>query len=109
VRRVLGFRPLLYVGLVSYGVYLWHYAIVIKLAEAINDTLVDDIGLGVDARFLAYLVIGGALSTLVASVSYYAVERPMLSLKRLVGPPPERDPGVSGEAIAEPAPAAAPR
>ena len=34
VRRVLGWRPLLFVGLVSYGVYLWHLAVVNKIAKA---------------------------------------------------------------------------
>jgi peptidoglycan/LPS O-acetylase OafA/YrhL len=107
VRRVLGWRPLLYVGLVSYGVYLWHYAVVKQLAEGVNDWLVDSLGLGLELRLLAYLLGGAVLSVAVASLSYYVIERPALSLKRLVGPPPERD-GGEGEAVVEPAPASAP-
>ena len=42
-----------------------------------------------------------AVTTLVAAASYYAVERPALSLKRLVG---RREPGIPGEAVREPAP-----
>jgi peptidoglycan/LPS O-acetylase OafA/YrhL len=105
VRRFLGWRPLLYVGLVSYGVYLWHHTLMLKLASAINGWLVRDVGLGMELRFLVYLVLGGALAVAVASVSYYVVERPALALKRLVQAPAE--PAVAGgEAIEEPAPAA---
>ena len=104
VRRVLGWRPLLFVGLVSYGVYLWHLAVVHKLAGAIAHWMEDDLGFGVDARFAVLFVLAGAGATAVAYASYRLVERPALSLKRLVGPPPERQ--QPGEALAEPAPAA---
>jgi peptidoglycan/LPS O-acetylase OafA/YrhL len=106
VRRVLAWRPLLYVGLVSYGVYLWHYAIVLKTAHAINHWLVETVGLGLALRFVVYFVAGAVLSTAVASLSYFLLERPVLRLKRLVGP--ARMEVERGEAIAEPAPATPP-
>jgi peptidoglycan/LPS O-acetylase OafA/YrhL len=106
LRRLLGWRPLLFVGLVSYGVYLWQNSVVRKLAGAINDWLVDTLGLGVELRFLAYFALGSLVTVAIATLSYYLVERPALSLKRLVGPPPAPDD--AGEAIAEPAPATAP-
>jgi peptidoglycan/LPS O-acetylase OafA/YrhL len=101
VRRVLAWRPLLYVGLVSYGVYLWHFAVVFEIAKGISRWMARELGFGVEARFLVLFALGSAGAVAIASVSYYLVERPALSLKRLVGPPPER-----GEAVAEPAPAA---
>jgi peptidoglycan/LPS O-acetylase OafA/YrhL len=103
VRRLLAWRPLLYVGLVSYGVYLWHEAFVRKLAAGIADWMTDTVGLGVDARFAVLFALGLAGTLAIATVSYRLVERPALSLKRLVGPPPERE--QPAEALAEPAPA----
>jgi peptidoglycan/LPS O-acetylase OafA/YrhL len=106
VRRLLAWRPLLYVGLVSYGIYLWHHTLVTKIATGISGWMIDTLGLGVGARFLVLFVLGLAAATAVASASYYLLERPILSLKRLVGPPPERE--QPGEALAEPAPAEPP-
>jgi peptidoglycan/LPS O-acetylase OafA/YrhL len=56
--------------------------------------------------YLDWAVAGVGLSAAVAALSYYLVERPALSLKRLVG---RRDPSPPGEALTEPAPAVAPR
>lgn len=98
VRRLLGMRVLLWLGLVSYGIYLWHQPVLAKLR---------DWGLPQTDFAHPYLVwpaLGLAGAVLMAAVSYYAVERPLLSLKRLV---PGRVP--SGEAVAEPAPAVPPR
>jgi peptidoglycan/LPS O-acetylase OafA/YrhL len=100
VRRILGWRVLLYVGLVSYGVYLWHEALIKKLADGMAHWMADTVGLGVDARFLVFFALGALGATAIASASYYAVERPLLRLKRLV---PQRE--QPGEALAEPAPA----
>jgi peptidoglycan/LPS O-acetylase OafA/YrhL len=83
VRRLLGWRPLLYVGLVSYGIYLWHYAFVVKIAHGIAHWMTDN-GLGVNARLALLFVLSLAGSIAIASVGYYLIERPALSLKRLV-------------------------
>jgi peptidoglycan/LPS O-acetylase OafA/YrhL len=106
VRRLLAWRPLLYIGLVSYGIYLWHHALVTKIATGISGWMTDTLGLGVEARFVVLFVLGGAAATAVASASYHLLERPILSRGRLVGPPPERE--QPGEALAEPAPAEPP-
>ena len=89
VRRVLGFGPLLYLGVVSYGIYLWHEPLVRKIAAGTSDWLTDSLGLGVNARFAALFALTLAAATAVASASYHLVERRALSLKRLVGPAPE--------------------
>jgi peptidoglycan/LPS O-acetylase OafA/YrhL len=91
VRRLLANRVLLFVGLVSYSLFLYHVAVVIQVDRW-----------NLPAGPLVALV----LSVAVATVSYYVVERPALKLKRLVGPRPEPEPQ---EAIAEPAPVAPPR
>jgi len=79
VRRMLANRALLHFGMVSYGVYLWHLAWIMQLTRW--DWA--ETGSGVE-RWLFWLppVVLGAW--LLGSLSYYIVERPALSLKRLV-------------------------
>jgi peptidoglycan/LPS O-acetylase OafA/YrhL len=104
IRRVLAWRPLLYVGLISYGVYLWNNAVLIKLNTALGGWMTDTLDLQPNGRFAVLLVVGIAGTVAIGTVSYYAFERPMLSLKRLVPSGPRETP--PAEAIAEPAPAA---
>jgi peptidoglycan/LPS O-acetylase OafA/YrhL len=94
VRRFLGSRPLLWLGLVSYGIYLWHWPVLLKLS---NWNLASVSGVH---PYLLWGVTGGTLAIVMGAASYYLVERPALSLKSLVGRPPR----MPGEAIAEPAP-----
>ena len=101
VRRLLGWRPLLYTGLVSYAIYLWHYAVVAKVAVATGNW-----DLAYAPRIAVLFVLGAAGSIAIATVSYYAIERPVLSLKRLVGPGPGK--AAPREALAEPAPVSPP-
>jgi peptidoglycan/LPS O-acetylase OafA/YrhL len=103
VRRVLAWRPLLYVGLISYGVYLWNNAVLIKIGDATGGWMANTLGFGANARFVAFFVLGTAAAVAISSASYYVFERPALSLKRLVGPAAAR--AQRGEALAEPAPA----
>jgi peptidoglycan/LPS O-acetylase OafA/YrhL len=78
VRRVLGFPPLLWVGLVSYGLYLWHLAVIDKLADGGWD---DKLGV----PLFTLVALAGALA--IAALSWYALERPALRLgRRLTGP-----------------------
>lgn len=67
LRRALGSRLLRWVGLVSYGLYLWHLAIIQKLAAG---GLRSSVGDG------SFVVITLALSLLVAAGSFYVIERP---------------------------------
>jgi peptidoglycan/LPS O-acetylase OafA/YrhL len=97
--RVLGSRALMYAGLFSYGIYLYHVAVVDKLAQPVGDLLPDGAGwqtLGLGAAVLVVTVA-------IAALSYYVVERPALSLKSRF---PLLSPAARDEAIAEPAPAA---
>ena len=94
-RRILGNRVLLWIGLISYGVYLWHQAVVQWLLDG---GLNDHVHSGRPFVWWA-LAIAGTL--IAAAISYYVLERPILRLKNLVGPRPARP----DEAIVEPAPA----
>lgn len=69
-RGVLGNRVLMWIGQISYGIFLWHYAVVVALGSGGQ-------GLG----FWPLLATTIVLSIAIASASYYAIERPLLRLK----------------------------
>ena len=73
VRRVLAWPPLLWVGLVSYSLYLWHPAIAQKIVYTDLD---ESIGWMVPA------ILAAVASIAAAAVSFYLVERPALRLGR---------------------------
>jgi peptidoglycan/LPS O-acetylase OafA/YrhL len=73
VRRVLAWPPLLWVGLVSYSLYLWHPAIAQKIVYTDLD---EEIGWFVPALLTVIA------SLVVAAISFYLVERPALRLGR---------------------------
>jgi peptidoglycan/LPS O-acetylase OafA/YrhL len=68
VASLLLFRPVLYLGRISYGVYLWHLPLFIVA------------GVVLEGAHPAVAVLGGVLSTVaVAAVSWHYVERPLLA------------------------------
>jgi peptidoglycan/LPS O-acetylase OafA/YrhL len=73
VRRLLANRVLLWIGLVSYGVYLWHVVIQRKL---------DDLGVLDSLGGFGYIVVALAVTLVVAAASFYGVERHALRLSR---------------------------
>src|SRR5437763_7005895 len=100
--RLLGSRLARYLGLVSYSIYLYHFAVIKQIDRWLGAPL--DAPMGV--RIAVYLALGALGAVAIATLSYYLVERPALSLKRLV-----RDRALErarGEAIVEPAPVAPP-
>jgi peptidoglycan/LPS O-acetylase OafA/YrhL len=66
VARVLSFRPLAALGLISYGVYLWHWPVIVFLTPT---------RAGVDGWALAAMRV--AITLAVSVVSYFVVERPI--------------------------------
>jgi peptidoglycan/LPS O-acetylase OafA/YrhL len=94
IRRVLAWRPLLWIGLVSYGAYLYHFVVIEQLADEGFRPIAAD-----TSPYLWFPVaLAGSLA--IAAVSWYCFERPILSLKRLV----PRRPVERREAKLEPAP-----
>ena len=76
VRGLLAWRPLAWVGLVSYGVYLWHLDVLRELAER-------------DLPVPLLAAAGLAISLLLGAASWYGLERYALRLgRRAAGAPP---------------------
>lgn len=73
--RLLGSRPLAALGLVSYGVYLYHEPV----ARALNG----GVGNGGDPspRFLWLALATAGIAIMAGAASYYLIERPALRLK----------------------------
>ncbi|HVW18402.1 MAG TPA: acyltransferase [Solirubrobacteraceae bacterium] len=87
-RRVLAWRPLAWLGLVSYGIYLWHLPLAVKMNEWL------------DGSYVLILLATTAAAVACATASYYLVERPLLRFKE--GLPRRRAAALSATA---PAPA----
>lgn len=64
--RLLALRPLVYIGLISYPLYLWHWPILSMLR------IVDGNGLDGQTRLAVFLI-----SIVLASLTYHLVERPL--------------------------------
>ena len=80
LRRVLDNRVLLYLGLVSYGIFLWHEAVIQQLVRW-------DLGqVGFIHPYLLWYLPTLAITVAIASVSYYALERPDHEAAREAGP-----------------------
>ncbi len=99
LRRILANRVLLFLGVVSYGVFLYQTAVIVQLVKwGFGEP-------GTPLRYAQWLVATTAITVALATLSYYIVERPALSLKRLVSPAeePARQPlapDVAGELTA---------
>jgi peptidoglycan/LPS O-acetylase OafA/YrhL len=84
IRALLTWRPLMLVGIVSYGIYLWQGAWVVKLP---------------DNGFAELTVLTVLASVATATLSYRLLERPLMRLKnRRPGPPHTADDRASARA-----------
>ena len=89
LNKLLAFRPLKFLGKISYGVYLYHWIISSLLYGAFNklwDGLNFEI-LGVFSivkyhRYLGSFTMFFIITIIAAAVSYYVIEKPLLKLKR---------------------------
>ncbi len=70
IRKLLGMRWLVWVGTISYGLYLWNFPVLGIMSY-----------LGFDRFFIS--TIGSLITFLVATFSYYLLEKPILRLKKL--------------------------
>jgi peptidoglycan/LPS O-acetylase OafA/YrhL len=95
-RRVLSLRVLAWLGLISYGIYLWQTTVLAQLQRW---------NFGTNSLIHPYVWWSAgtlALTVAIAASSYYLLERPLLSLRNAFG----RQRTAPDEALAELAPAA---
>lgn len=69
LNAVLRYKPLVYLGVISYGLYLWHYP-VFQIVRSFGATV------------LQTLLIGGSAAFLISVLSYGLLERPLLDKVR---------------------------
>jgi peptidoglycan/LPS O-acetylase OafA/YrhL len=69
LKNLLSQRWLVWIGSISYGVYLWHYVV---------DRVMSEMGF----RGATVLTFGTLITFAIASASYYAIEKPILRLKK---------------------------
>ena len=82
--RVLEFRPLAYLGRITYGIYIFH-----KLVPLLLEEIAGQIGVAYDDRGFVHFVVAGVVTIAIAAVSWHAFEAPLNRLKRHF-PMPER-------------------
>jgi peptidoglycan/LPS O-acetylase OafA/YrhL len=73
VHRVTSSAALAWLGLVSYGIYLFHYPVVGELGDRLD-------GLPAGPEFVAVAVLGALAATALAAASFYGYERRLLRL-----------------------------
>jgi peptidoglycan/LPS O-acetylase OafA/YrhL len=77
-KRLFANAPMMYLGLVSYSLYLWHFPILNWATKLLDHTGV------VDNRLWWLVIIALPVSLIAATASYYFVERPFLQRKRVI-------------------------
>ena len=76
--RLMKSRTLAWLGLISYGIFLWHMVILTDVADQVG---VLSPSFSTPVQLAALVVFTAVLAVPVAAVSYYFIERPILKLK----------------------------
>lgn len=89
--RALALRPLVAVGRVSYGIYLWHYPAILAVQSEME---------GSSATVQRAMAL--VLTALATVASWQLVERPAIARKRRLQPKSDQDRRAAGEPAAQP-------
>ena len=99
IRRLLRSRPMVWLGLISYGMYLWHQTLIDELIKYYPDIFGRKLFFDVGFWQMFGEIFGAAI--IVATASYLLIEKPALRAKRLFAwfktpsapKPPDAEPG----------------
>jgi peptidoglycan/LPS O-acetylase OafA/YrhL len=92
LKRILLFKPILFIGKIAYSVYLYHLIVIMALLYSLQEVM----------PVLSILVLSIPLTFGVAAVMYYLVEVPSVKLGRLLsGSKVKHDPGVKIKTVVE--------
>jgi peptidoglycan/LPS O-acetylase OafA/YrhL len=75
--RVLELPPLLYLGRISYGIYIFHMLVPVLLAA-----IAEDVGLDYKDQGFLYFVVAASATVAISALSWHAFEAPLNRLKR---------------------------
>ena len=89
LKTLLANRPVLFVGTVSYSVYLWHLPVVDGFKQVFPSPILSEY------RLFELIVLCTPLTILVAAISYWLVERPFLNLRHAFQPERSRNKAVN--------------
>lgn len=82
-RRIMASSLLAWLGLISYGIYLWHLTLLELIAGHV--TVHGNRG---TVAFVVLVILTAVAAVAIAAASYYLVERPLLRFKRYSSTPP---------------------
>lgn len=91
IRRFVNWKPIWWIGVVSYGLYIWHLDLMERLVTMPSPDGGPPLWTGIrgwnleDASVVGLLVGGFVLGLGAAALSWYLVERPLLRFKGAVG------------------------
>ena len=85
--RMLASRPLAFVGMLSYGIYLWHYAVIEWLVRRLgcDPTAIRPCPPTVHWSFVKLTLAAVPLSIAAGALSWYLVERPTIRIAHRYG------------------------
>lgn len=83
-RRILRWRPVAWIGMTSYSIYLWHLTLAELIALRTDPGHFSGTGLGLlehveTAQTAVLMVLTVAAASLAAAVTYYGIERPFIN------------------------------
>jgi len=82
IKKILENKAVVYLGRISYGMYLYHLFVPQFVAIIFHHFKINVFSSGSTIAFLAMIIINISVTIIIASVSWYIIEKPMNNLKK---------------------------